>query len=194
MIRRPLHRAAGAELTPPVVALCAAVLLACHFAYQQVGYSYVPGGPLDETAHLLTAVLLLQLLPQRLRTPIAAPALVASVAIDLDHIPQFLGTDLLTAGTPRPYTHSLLTILVLLGLALALRRRQTLLVGLAAGIVMHFFRDMGEGMGAGIALFWPLSDHGFEYPQFIYLAVMASATGWGLIRPLVRMRPAANVA
>ena len=31
--------------------------------------------------------------------------LVGSVVIDLDHIPLFLGSDLLTAQTNRPFTH-----------------------------------------------------------------------------------------
>ena len=52
------------------------------------------------------------------------PALISSVAIDLDHIPGRLSVGWLTAGTPRPYTHSLLTIAVVLVSAWVLRRRR----------------------------------------------------------------------
>lgn len=170
---------------------CAAVFLAADWADQRAGGSFFPGGVLDEPAHFLTALLLLQALPARRRRPLAVPALIASVAIDLDHIPQYLGYDFLTAGTPRPYTHSLTTLAVLLALALAISRHRTLFGGLALGVVLHFFRDLAEGNGGGgVALLWPLSDHAYSYPHPIYLAVMAGVTIAVLGRALVSRQAA----
>ena len=101
------------------------------------------------------------------------PALIASVAIDLDHIPAQLGADWLTAGTPRPYTHSLLTIVVVVAIAVLWRRRRDLLLGVAIGLAIHFWRDMGEG-GSGVSLLWPVSYHSFQYPHGLYVAVTAA--------------------
>ena len=69
-------------------------------------------GIVDWIGHLATGVVLIALLrpPRRM----AAAILVFSVVIDVDHLPLELGSDILTAGTPRPYTHSLLTLLVVL--------------------------------------------------------------------------------
>ncbi len=70
-------------------------------------------GALDEPAHLATGMLVVALLLalMRFRPTVAfvAAALVASTAIDVDHIPQYLGWNGLTEGAPRPFTHSLLT-------------------------------------------------------------------------------------
>lgn len=157
--------------------VCAAIFVVADWADQQAGGSFFPGGLLDEPAHFLTALLLLQALPAGRRRTLAVPALIASVAIDLDHVPQYLGYQFLTVGTPRPYTHSLTTLALLLALALAVRRQRTLFSGLALGVVLHFFRDLAEGNGGGgVALLWPLSDHAYSYPHPIYLAVMAGVT------------------
>jgi inner membrane protein len=181
------------DLTPLGLLRCAAVLVAADLAYQHAGDSFFPGAPLDETAHFLTALLLLQMLPTRPRARIAIPALVASVAIDLDHVPQYLGYHFLTVGTPRPYTHSLLTPLVLLALALAVRRHRLLFLGLTIGVLLHFFRDLAEGNGSGVSLMWPLSDRPFSYPHATYLALMACVLAADLCLALVRPRLRAAV-
>lgn len=183
-------QALRADLSPLQVLACAAVLLLTDWAYRRVGDSFVPGGPLDETAHFLTALLLLQALPRRQRAKLAVPALIASVAIDLDHVPQYLGYYFFTAGTPRPYTHSLLTLLVLVALAFAVRRHRTLLLALALGVALHFFRDLAEG-GGGIALLWPFSDRSFSYDHTTYLALMACVATADLGVALLRVRPRA---
>ena len=71
----------------------------------------------DEPAHLATGILvvlvLIALAPARPAVAFVLAALVASMAIDLDHLPQYLGWPGLTGGTPRPYTHSLVTPLLL---------------------------------------------------------------------------------
>jgi membrane-bound metal-dependent hydrolase YbcI (DUF457 family) len=190
--RRSIGPVLGARLSPPTVAVCALLLLAADWASGRADTSFLPGGPLDALAHLLTALLLLQALPPRYRARLAPPALFASVAIDLDHIPQYLGNDFLTAGTARPYPHSLLTIAVLLGAALLVRRRRDLLLGLALGVALHFFRDLAESGGTGVPLLWPLSDRSFGYPHATYLALMlcvaAADAAIGLLS--LRSRPA----
>ena len=99
------------------------------------GDSFFPGGPLDETAHFLTMLFILWALGDQFLVPrIAVPALVATVLIDADHIPGYLGDDFLTAGTPRPYTHSLLTLAVV------------------RGIAVHLWRDLSESSG-GVSIF-----------------------------------------
>ena len=49
-------------LSPLQVLACAVVLLLADWADQRTSAGFFPGAPLDETAHFLTALLLLQLL------------------------------------------------------------------------------------------------------------------------------------
>jgi inner membrane protein len=157
------------------IALIALVFLLSDAAYQHAGDGLLPAGALDEMAHLTTAILILAAGPRVLRSRFLGPALIASVAIDADHIPQYLGYRFFTEGVPRPYTHSLLTIgIVLLGAALW-RRRRGLLLGIALGLCLHFFRDLAEGNGSGVALVWPVSGHAFSFSHMVYLAIMVSA-------------------
>ena len=157
------------------VLLALAVLLGADHVYDAIGAT-LGGGVFDELAHAATALLCLGLVPARWRRPILAPALIGSVLIDADHIPQYLfGDDALTVGTPRPYTHALWTIALLLVLALAWRGRRgrAVWLGLAVGISLHFVRDLAEGGGAGVSLLWPLGDHVFAYRHSAYLVLMA---------------------
>jgi inner membrane protein len=130
-------------------------------------------GLTDWAAHAATAILALALLP-RVTRRFAIGALIGAVLIDLDHLPQYLGTDILTKGTPRPYTHSLL-MLSLVALA-AWRTRGDLsvfLAGAAFGLVTHLIRDMAEpGQNGGVALFWPISDWGVTLPYVAYAAAV----------------------
>ena len=180
-------------LSPLQLLICAVVLVLSDWASRHAGDSFFPGAPLDETAHFLTALLLLQVASATQRERFARPALLASVAIDLDHLPQYFGSDILTAGAPRPYTHSLLTALVLVALALLLGSRRRLYAGLALGVMLHFFRDLGEGNGSGVPLLWPLSSHGYSYPHAAYLAMMAAVVVAGLGRELLRPRAPAEL-
>jgi len=160
------------ELSPATLAVAVVVLAGADWGTMLAGDSLFPGGPLDEIAHLLTTLLAFWALAPRVRERFLVPALIASVAIDLDHIPARLGADWLTAGTPRPYTHSLLTIAVVLAIAVLWRRRRDLLLGVAIGLAIHFWRDMAEG-GSGVSLLWPVSYHSFQYPHGVYVTVMA---------------------
>lgn len=179
------------DLSPAWVVVCAAVLFAADFGSQRAGGSFLPGGPLDELAHFTTALLLLQAVPQKHRAGLAVPALIGSVLIDVDHVPQYLGHDFLTVGTPRPYTHSLMTVLVLVSLASVMRRHRNIFLGLALGIALHFCRDLGEGNGNGVALLWPFSDHNFSYPHATYLTLMALVACTDLLLALLNPKPRA---
>src|ERR1700749_5188598 len=90
--------------TVPV--LLAAVALAFDAADRRVPFSILASGVLDEVAHLATGALGLLALSCFIDVPrrFYAAGLIASVAIDLDHIPLYLGL-----GNPyqRPVTHSL---------------------------------------------------------------------------------------
>jgi membrane-bound metal-dependent hydrolase YbcI (DUF457 family) len=134
----------------------------------------VPGGPLDETAHLLTTLLVVWALGSRASQRWLMPALIGSVAIDLDHIPGRLGIDWLSAGTPRPYTHSLLMVAMLLLAALLWRRARDAFVGVALGVTIHLWRDLDD---SGVSLLWPLWSRSFSLPYASYVAVMVAVIG-----------------
>jgi inner membrane protein len=151
------------------------------WAYRRVGTSVFPGGALDETAHLLTMLLVLWAIGRSASDSFAVSALVGSVAIDLDHIPSELGTDWLTTGTPRPHTHSLLTVGVLLIASCLWRRRRTVLLGLALGVSIHFIRDLAES-SAGVSLLWPWSNRPFTIPHSAYLTIVALLIGMVAVR------------
>lgn len=155
-------------------ALAAAVvaLVLADWLYRMAGDSFFPGGLLDEIAHLLTTLIVLWALGPRICGRFLVPALVASVVIDLDHVPRQLGHDFLTRGTPRPYTHSLLSIVVVLAVAVLWRRRRDVMLGIAIGLAIHFWRDMSEA-DAGVSLLWPFSDHSFTLSHTGYLVEMA---------------------
>jgi hypothetical protein len=143
---------------------------------QLAGDTLLPGGPFDECAHLCTCLLVFWALGRPASQRFLASALLASVAIDIDHVPARLGSDWLTAGTPRPYTHSLLTIGVVLVGAVGWRRGRAALLGVAFGLAVHFWRDLSE-TGSGVALLWPWSDRSFQLPHVAYLAAMAAIVG-----------------
>ncbi len=156
-------------------------LAVADWAFRQAGDSLFPGGPLDETAHLATALIVLWALGPRVCDRFLIPALVVSVAIDLDHIPGELGHDFLTRGTPRPYTHSLLSVVVVLVVATLWRSRRDVMLGLAIGLAIHFWRDMAEA-DAGVSLLWPFSDHSFTLSHTGYLIVLGLCAAAAALR------------
>jgi inner membrane protein len=172
-IRRP------APLSPVVLGLAAVTLLLADLGDQLVGGATLAGAPLDEIAHVLTTLLVLWAIGGPLYERMLLPALVASVAIDADHIPGELGAQILTAGTPRPYTHSLLTVVLVAGAARLWPRRHELLTGVAVGLAIHLWRDMAEP-GTGVALLWPASDASWSLSHVSYLVVMGFVVlvGW----------------
>ena len=147
--------------------------------------SYAVLGLFDEPAHLATSVILLLAVAALLdrarsgrgvrsvRPMFGVGLLLAGNLIDVDHVPQVLGSYLLTAGTPRPYSHSLALLVPLLVGVLAGRGRGRLLAaGVALGVAGHLLRDLGT---APVALFWPVSSAGVTIPHTAYLVLLGAA-------------------
>ena len=98
-------------------------------------------------------------------------ALIASVAIDLDHIPFYLG--LLKDQNQRPVTHSLATVVVFAGAAAASRRRRAVLAGAATGLVLHFARDIAESP-QGVRLLWPVQGTAWTASYWWFLGMIVA--------------------
>jgi membrane-bound metal-dependent hydrolase YbcI (DUF457 family) len=138
-------------------------------------------GLLDEPAHLATCAIALlaaaALTGARPPARFVTAALVAGVAIDIDHIPGYLGSHALAGSLPRPYTHSLLLVAVLVVIGWASRRRDVRQVslGLAFGVSAHLLRDLATG--PGVPLVWPLSSGvvAVPYASFAVALVLAGA-------------------
>jgi inner membrane protein len=166
---------AGASRRTPRLAAVLAIVLIDSFIW----WSPIPRpvfGALDELGHLTTAALLLSAwrpLPA-FRWRFLAATLAASVLIDIDHIPsEVFHSEVLTAGTYRPYGHTLLVILVIAGLSRVLPARwRPIAAGIAAGFCLHLVRDLATG---GASLLWPVGDWTVWYPYPGYLALLVFA-------------------
>jgi inner membrane protein len=148
-------------------------------------------GLVDEPAHLATcalALLALAFVGMPLSRRFAVAALAASTAIDLDHLPHYLGSHLLMGPSlPRPYTHSLLLVCLLLAVAAALRSdARGVALGLSFGVAAHLFRDLATG--PGVSLFWPLSAAAVTIPYAVYAAALL-ATAVAIVAKARRRRP-----
>jgi len=135
---------------------------------------------LDWPAHLITAALVLKTV--RLDPEVAAWALAGSIAIDLDHIPLYLGLrKIVTEDGGRPVTHSLTTAAALLGAAVPARgRTRRVLTGLGIGALLHFVRDIGTG--PGLPLLWPVHRGNVRVPYGAHLAAVAAAAAIPMLR------------
>jgi inner membrane protein len=155
--------------------LLAGIALAFDAADRRVQFSILNTGPLDEVAHLATAALGLLVLACFIDVPrrFYVAALIASVAIDLDHIPLYLG--LLGNQDQRPVTHSLATVLVFAGAAAVSRRHRAVLAGVATGLFLHFARDIAEGP-PGVRLFWPVQDTAWTASFLWFLGMIIALT------------------
>jgi len=137
--------------------------------------SVLVNGLLDEPAHLATAWLALcGLAPRALVRPVGWSALVASVAIDVDHIPLYLSDGGFAVNGGRPPTHSLVLVAVLIVGAALLGRRGRWVLGAALGILLHFLRDVATG--PGIPALWPFSERTLLVPYWTYLIVVLLLT------------------
>jgi hypothetical protein len=148
------------------------------------GAPYAVQGLLDEPAHAATGVLALTAFVAELQAPVALAVLAGSLLIDADHLPHVLGSDVFEHGIPRPYTHSLGTIVVLMGVTLLMRteRRRRLILIATLALALHFFRDSAEPGGPGVSLLWPVSDHGVTVAYGWYAGVLAGLAAIGLGR------------
>jgi inner membrane protein len=148
-------------------------------------------GLFDEVAHLATAALGLLVLACFIHVPrrFYVAALIASVAIDLDHIPLYLG--LLGDQAQRPVTHSLATVVVFAGAAAASRRHRAALAGAATGLVLHFARDIAEGP-PGVRMLWPLRETAWTASYWWFLGMIVAFTAVRLVLAsacIPRIRP-----
>jgi len=163
--------------------LLAAAALTFDAAKRRIPFGVWTTGPVDEVAHLSTAALGLLVLARFIDVPrrFYVAALIASVAIDVDHIPPYLGL-----GDPaqRPVTHSLSTVAVFAAAATASRRHRAVLAGTATGLVLHFARDIAEDH-PGVRVFWPLQDTSWAVNYrwwFLGMIVVITAARLGLAR------------
>lgn len=154
-------------------------------------------GFVDEPAHLATCVLALLALTTLTGRPLPAAfiaaALIGSVGIDLDHLPGYLGWDGLTGEAPRPYSHSLVPVLALMGLGFLVGGRyRTAMLGLAFGLSIHLVRDLATGPGVALGL--PFSGDPAEVPYLLYALLLVALAGLALAPALrgegLRPRPA----
>jgi len=156
--------------------LLAAIALAFDAAKRRIPFGVWTTGPVDEVAHLCTAALALLVLARFIAAPrrFYVAALIASVAIDLDHIPLYLG--LLGNEGQRPVTHSLATVAVFAAAAVSSRRHRAVLAGVATGLMLHFARDIAEGY-PGVLVFWPLQDISWmvSYRWFVGMIIVFTA-------------------
>jgi inner membrane protein len=159
--------------------LLAAVALAFDAVYRRIRFRIWTTGPVDEVAHLSTAALGLLVLARFIDAPrrFYVAALIASVAIDVDHIPLYLG--LLRNRTQRPVTHSLSTVAVFAAAAAASRRHRAELAGVATGLALHLARDI-EGR-PGMRVFWPLEDTSWMVRRRWFLGMIVVFTAARLV-------------
>lgn len=165
----------------PVAGL--ALVLALDTVIAQGSWSVAALAALDEPAHVTTAALLLTALGGRelwggART-FALAALLGSTAIDVDHLPLYLGLPVAQPGG-RPYSHSLLTAALLLLAALLVRRWRDVLLGLSAGVLLHLVRDLATG--PGIPWAWPVSVRSLLLPYAPYAVLLLGATTGAAVR------------
>lgn len=131
-------------------------------------------GLLDESAHVLTVALVLLALPTRFWQHYGGWVLLGSVALDIDHLPLFLGDPGFAVDGGRPPTHSLVTVLVLLLGASAVPKLRCALGGLSLGAGLHLLRDVATG--PGVPLLWPLARDAAAVPYFAYLTLLGLLT------------------
>ena len=165
----------------PVIAAAAGLFAIDQFVYGQVGGAVLPQAPLDWTGHVLTTLFVVWAARPLVGRREIVAALIASVVIDADHIPGYLGSDILTAGTRRPYTHSLLTVIVLLFLAIVRPSWRGWALGAALGVSSHLWRDLAEPHGLGVVLLWPPLTRSLSTPTQVYLGSVAVLVVMGLV-------------
>ena len=168
------------------------------------GMDFTMRGLLDWPAHLATALVILGALV-RVRATLPDQRfgwtlLACSVLIDLDHLPAEFGSQVLTNGTPRPYTHALWTVIAL-ALAWSAARFfvirsgrprpatvELILAGAASGVAAHFVRDIAT---APMSFWWPVTNVAVEVPYWWYVLALAAMTAIGPVRRRPRSYDAA---
>lgn len=155
--------------------LLAGLALGFDAADRSVPFSILETGLLDEPAHLATGALGLFAVACFIDVPwrFYAAGMIASVAIDLDHIPLYLG--LLGNEDQRPVTHSLATVIAVAAAAVVWRRHRAVLAGTVTGLLIHFARDIAEGP-PGVRMLWPLQDTAWTASYWWFLGMILTFT------------------
>lgn len=185
-MRRPAEPVLEWVLLPAVLL---ALVLSLDLLIRAVPFHVLTGGLLDEPAHLATTALVLLAVPQLARSlRSTALVLLASVGIDVDHVPLYLGVPGV-AGDGRPFTHSVATLAVLLLLSYWPRARAVCRC-LALGVALHFLRDVGTG--PGLPLLWPWSTSDVRLPYASYAVVLVLAAAVATLRRVNSSRAGAS--
>ena len=190
---RALARVLASQRAAPILAIAmAGIALLFDAIDRDTPYSVIQTGLLDEPSHFATTALCVLALRRfiTLRTSFVAAALIASVAIDLDHLPGYLGYGFAPEHGGRPYTHSIVTVGCFLAIGAASRRWRAPALGVVFGLVTHFVRDICEG-SPGVALFWPFSDHVYIADRALFWAFIVAML---VLAVLPGSRPGANVS
>ncbi len=185
LLDRPCPLPSGPVSSVVVPALAVLTIVALDLAQRAGDWPVPVWGLMDEPAHLLTAWLALLVVPAW--RPLGPWVLLGAVAIDADHAGLYVSRLFTPEGGGRPITHSLLTVVVLLGVALALPRARTVATGLAIGVLLHFARDIATD--TGLPLLWP-APQAFLVPYWIYVAVISALAAIAVIAALSRPRTA----
>ena len=160
------------------------------------GFSFVLRAMVDEPCHLATALVVLGAITRVRGTPpnpkFGWTMLACSVLIDVDHLPQEFGSSILTAGTPRPYTHALWVVLALV-MAIYVARYWSrcgpapmsttavqILAGAAWGVSAHFLRDVAT---APMSLWWPITNAPVEVPYWWYVLALVLIVAVPVVHP-----------
>jgi membrane-bound metal-dependent hydrolase YbcI (DUF457 family) len=159
--------------------LLAGLALGFDAADRRVPFSILDTGLLDEPAHLATGALGLLAVACFIDVPrrFYVAGMIASVAIDLDHIPLYLGFG---NQDQRPVTHSLATVVVVAAAAVVWRQQRAVLAGIVTGVLIHFARDIAEGP-PGVRMLWPLQDTAWTASYWWFLGMILTFTAVRLI-------------
>ena len=173
MKRRRVEARAAALSLGGICAICLDDL-----AIRSFRPSYVVLALLDEPAHLMTALLVLEALRSLSNAShnrnFFLAALASSVLLDTDHIPSaWFGWQAITTGTVRPYSHSLITVALFAAAAGVMSgRARSLSAGIACGTCLHLLRDLATG---GVALGWPITRANVTLPYAAYVLALGGA-------------------
>ena len=130
-------------------------------------------GILDETGHLMTALMLaLGLRAMRLPVP-GWSVLAGGMVLDIWHIFSLLDVIEPITGSTRSGTHSVFAATILAMVGFLDQRHANIWLGITIGALSHLWRDMGTGL---VPLAWPLLDEVCGTSFRRYLAGMLGLT------------------
>ena len=140
-----------------------------------VSFSYIA---FDSFMHLCSYVILAMPL-LRFRNEFIIGAFVI-ILIDIDHIVKaksFTIENLLSLGR-RPYTHSLIFVLIISALVWFFSKNIILAYVIFISLVIHFLKDLIEGK---TYIFFPYKYfYSYSFPAYIYSSLIVMIINWGM--------------